>query len=70
MHLGDGVSFKVTRIYESPDKALRKHSWDLMRRLKGCFNPPWMLIGDFSEILDRDEEIGEGWRPESQLDCF
>lgn len=30
---------------------LRKHSWDLLQRIAGDVTGPWLVDGDFNEIV-------------------
>ncbi|XP_062021007.1 uncharacterized protein LOC133737483 [Rosa rugosa] len=54
-----------------PTTSERHHSWELLRRLVHMYpNLPWLIFGDFNEIL-RDEEKSEGrLRPLCQIQRF
>ncbi|KAL9675546.1 hypothetical protein QQ045_003748 [Rhodiola kirilowii] len=43
--------FFLTLFYGSPRCNERKASWDLLRRLRADSGEPWVVMGDFNEIL-------------------
>ncbi|CAL5332800.1 unnamed protein product [Camellia sinensis] len=67
--LGD-QTWRFTGFYGNPDTSLRKDSWALLRRLAGCFQMPWLCVGDFNEILFCREKLGVLGRSQIQLDNF
>lgn len=57
---GEDASWHFTGFYGNPVESERYISWDLLRTLaigNGC---PWLVIGDFNEILFSHEKLGEG----------
>lgn len=54
----DGLSWRFTGFYEHPEAALRPRTWELLRKLKDLSNLPWMLLGDFNEIVALEETCG------------
>lgn len=53
--------WRFTGFYGNPDQSMRKHSWNLLRRLAGVEefrNLPWVVGGDFNEILHQAEKRG------------
>lgn len=51
--------WRVTGFYGNPEVANRKFSWDLLRRLgedAECKDIPWIVGGDFNEILFTHEK--------------
>jgi exonuclease III len=45
--------WRLTVWYGEANRALRFHTWDMMRFLKADCDLPWMNIGDFNEVLRR-----------------
>lgn len=55
----------VTRFYGNPDSSKRKDVWQLLQDdLKSHKNYPWLVMGDFNEIMVHDEKCGG--RPHSE----
>lgn len=52
-------TFRFIGFYGNPISELTRFSWDLIRRLHSLSNFPWLVTGDFNEILLLDEKIGE-----------
>jgi hypothetical protein len=67
----DGLlPWKLTGFYGHPDWAKRHEAWALLSHLKQ-YNPmPWLVIGDFNEILEQSEKEGGVLRREAQMDLF
>ncbi|KAK2646330.1 hypothetical protein Ddye_021525 [Dipteronia dyeriana] len=64
------VVWRLMGFYMEPDAPQRHHSWDLLRRLHGMANLPWLCCGDFNEILNtNDKERGQE-RPGRSIDNF
>lgn len=51
-------SFHFIGFYGNPKASLRKHSWQLLRRLIGPTEDTWLVYGDFNEITSIDEKLG------------
>ncbi|KAK3200780.1 hypothetical protein Dsin_024195 [Dipteronia sinensis] len=49
--------WRLTRFYSNPDPAQRFHSWNLLKRLAGMSNLPWVCLGDFSEIMEDSKKL-------------
>ncbi|KAL9678179.1 hypothetical protein QQ045_016018 [Rhodiola kirilowii] len=54
-------SFRLTLFYGDPVASRRRLSWNLLRRLSQFGDDPWIVLGDFNEVLC-DEEV-RGIRP-------
>ncbi|BFG30893.1 hypothetical protein CerSpe_171670 [Prunus speciosa] len=62
--------FRFTGFYGNPDLASRKHSWELLHRLADGYSGPWVVGGDFNEVLELNEYLGRRYRPASQMRDF
>jgi hypothetical protein len=48
--------WKLTGFYDHPEWAKRHEAWALLSHLK-LYNPePWLVIGNFNEILEQSEK--------------
>lgn len=63
----DNFSCRFTGFYGNPIHAFRHHSWELLRRLANVSNEPWILGGDFNEILRDEEKSGRRLRSLNQM---
>ena len=59
-----------TGFYGHPKTAKRGDSWTLLRRLQRYDDMPWLVVGDFNEILEANEKSGRILRPWHQMDDF
>ncbi|KAL5798919.1 hypothetical protein ACOSQ2_003739 [Xanthoceras sorbifolium] len=66
----DGQRWRFTGFYGEPKQWLREQSWVLLRRLAGLDNLPWLIGGDFNEILRGDEKDRGLVRMGSAMDGF
>ena len=48
----------------------RHEFWSLLRRLRQNWEGPWLVCGDFNEVLFQHEHLGIRSRTESQMDQF
>ena len=60
-------AWQFTGFYEDPDTASREDSWSLLKALSQRSNYPWVVLGDFNEILLAEEKQGGLDRPEWQM---
>lgn len=62
--------WRFTGFYGNPDQGKRKESWKLLERLHESINLPWIIGGDFNEIMFNKEKKGGPPKPYSLLNDF
>ncbi|GMJ08165.1 hypothetical protein HRI_004485700 [Hibiscus trionum] len=62
--------WRFTGFYGAPEENLRAESWALLRQLNDSPEIPWMVLGDFNEILYTREKQGGRLRLQRQMDAF
>lgn len=62
--------WRFTSFYGNPNTSLRYHSWNLLKRLNCSSTLPWLVGGDFNEILSHSEKSGGAPRPANQMAAF
>jgi len=53
-----------------PETGRKHETWDLLRTLHRKFSLPWLVAGDFNEILLSHEKLGGALRSESAMRDF
>ena len=66
----DGKNWRFTGFYGHPEKMQRHLSWDLLRRLRRQFTLPWLIAGDFNEVLHLSEKKGGAARMDTSMFGF
>jgi len=54
--------WRLSFIYGEPNRSLRHRTWDIMKQMRSDFDLPWLCMGDFKEILRREEQLGPNIR--------
>ncbi|GMI87724.1 hypothetical protein HRI_002441700 [Hibiscus trionum] len=67
---GEGKCWRCTGFYGAPEEHLREASWDLLRLLNDSPEVPWLVMGDFNEIMYANEKQGGLRRSERQMAKF
>lgn len=67
MEESDGKIWRLTKFYGSPEEPRKKESWNLLRHLRTSNSHPWLVVGDFNEILFSFEKKGGQLREERQM---
>lgn len=62
--------FRFTLFYGNPKVNLRMSSWNLLRRLKDGLDGPWLVMGNFNKILEKDEMCEKRDRGSNQMRRF
>jgi hypothetical protein len=62
--------WRLTGIYGEPRWEDKFKTWGKMRELKHSNNLPWIILGDFNEIIDSTEKKGGNPRPQGYVDAF
>jgi hypothetical protein len=57
-------------MYSEPKWEDKYKTWGKIRELNGNSNLPWVLIGDFTEILFSHEKEGGNARPQGYMEAF
>uniref|UniRef100_A0A803NUC0 CCHC-type domain-containing protein n=1 Tax=Cannabis sativa TaxID=3483 RepID=A0A803NUC0_CANSA len=71
LSVDDGPLFHLTAFYGAPATSSRALSWTLLTRLHDIAPTlPWILVGDFNEILSQSDKSGGSLRNEAQLTAF
>ncbi|XP_062014693.1 uncharacterized protein LOC133731307 [Rosa rugosa] len=65
----EGV-FRFTGIYGVATTANRSITWNLLRTLAAQVHIPWLIAGDFNEILDLADKSGDPARSVHQMNRF
>jgi exonuclease III len=59
-----------TAIYASPRFASRLLLWDHLKKFSTTHNLPWMIAGDFNEILTSNEKFSSSPASQRRISCF
>ncbi|KAA3457985.1 reverse transcriptase [Gossypium australe] len=62
--------WRFTGFYGSPYLKDRRFAWNLLRRLSQGCNHPWLVVGDFNEILYSFEKSGGVPREQKRMEAF
>ncbi|KAA3488820.1 reverse transcriptase [Gossypium australe] len=65
-----GKKWRLTGFYGSPYTNERDEAWNLLRRLRNQGEYPWLVYGDFNEILYSFEKKGGLPRDEKKMEEF
>jgi hypothetical protein len=72
VYVGEGLAniWRFTGFYGEPSWANKYLSWERLRELKSVTSMPWVVMGDFNEILYSFEKEGGRTRPNNFLLAF
>nr|GMD06060.1 uncharacterized protein LOC109186215 [Ipomoea batatas] len=64
------ILWRYTGYYGCPERNKRKSSWDLVKHLSIQNTLPWILMGDFNDLLHPSEKIGRVQHPNWLIQGF
>jgi hypothetical protein len=64
------MSWRQTFVYGEPKTQDRHLMWELMKRIKNRLHAPWLMIGDFNEVMWPFEHFSSRARRERQMANF
>ena len=67
---GPDKIWRLTGIYGEPRWEDKYKTWDKLRELKDDHNIPWVVIGDFNEILFSHDKEGGNPRPQNYMQAL
>lgn len=62
--------WRFTRFYGNPMPHKRKESWEFLENLNSAPTLPWIIGGDFNEILISEEKLGGTERNQHHINAF
>jgi exonuclease III len=62
--------WRLTCVYGEAQVSERHKTWDLLKYLRTLYPHPWVCIGDFNEVLRKEEHVGINERSSSQIAAF
>ena len=65
-----GGPWRISGFYGHPDTSKRQSSWQLIEALHAQSEMPWVVCGDFNEILHPNEKLGWRERDANQIRSF
>ncbi|CAI9088937.1 OLC1v1023397C1 [Oldenlandia corymbosa var. corymbosa] len=65
-----GPSICITGIYGEPDVSLHRDAWNYLSSLYDPLEQPWLMFGDFNEVLSQDEFAGCRPRANWRISAF
>lgn len=66
---GMGV-WRLTGFYGEPNRSQRRKTWDLLRNLSRDSNLSWAIIGDFNNVVTRNDKKGGDPYPRTLIEGF
>jgi hypothetical protein len=64
------AGWRLTGFYGEPSSDRKHSSWDYLRSLHTAIDLPWIVMGDFNEILYSAEKEGGAMRPQRCMQGF
>ncbi|XP_019178334.1 PREDICTED: uncharacterized protein LOC109173550 [Ipomoea nil] len=62
--------WRLTGFYGYSDRGRRRESWQLLRTLSSLSTLPWVVMGDYNDILDQSEKYGRTPHPQWLINGF
>ncbi|KAL5766928.1 hypothetical protein ACOSP7_017545 [Xanthoceras sorbifolium] len=70
INYAEGGRWRFTGFYGKPKQVNRRLSWTLLCKLGGLFSLPWLVGGDFNEIVSDVEKIRGSFRGVTAMNDF
>ncbi|XP_074343060.1 uncharacterized protein LOC141680854 [Apium graveolens] len=64
------TKWRLTGFYGFPERARRRESWNLLKWLANKSDLPWVVIGDFNDMISINDKKGRHDHPQALLDGF
>ena len=64
------IKSRLTFVYGEAQVSERYKTWDMLRSIVGANDLPWLVMGDFNEVLYSHERDGVANRSQPQMDAF
>ncbi|KAF4368009.1 hypothetical protein F8388_002620 [Cannabis sativa] len=64
------ITWHFCGFYGEPNVSKRRLTWDMLEHLRIVYEGPWLVIGDFNEILSQNDKNKSGYRNETQIEEF
>ncbi|XP_062088399.1 uncharacterized protein LOC133794966 [Humulus lupulus] len=64
------LSWHFSGFYGHPAVSNRHMTWELLQHLRIIAHGPWLVMGDFNEVLSQADKNGGGLRNEHQIEAF
>jgi hypothetical protein len=62
--------WRLTCVYGEAHASERHKTWDMLKFIKASSPLPWLCIGNFNEVLLREEHVGVNERSNTQIQVF
>lgn len=62
--------WRLTGFYGFPERSRRRESWELLKSLSAKSALPWLIFGDFNDMVNEGDKKGQHKHPQNLLDGF
>lgn len=63
-------SFILSAVYSLPYHVWKNELWEKLKNCSVLINKPWIVLGDFNEILHESERVGGVSATQSRINWF
>lgn len=67
---GGERTWRFTGFYGAPERNRRHETWNLLKNLAPRSPLPWVVMGDFNDVLNSDEKRGDQPQPNWLIEGF
>ncbi|KAI9125072.1 hypothetical protein K1719_003688 [Acacia pycnantha] len=68
--IGGGLPFILTAVYATPQENLKQILWQSLLNFSLSMSMPWVVFGDFSDVLSPSERIGGSGSNDFRMNLF